>query len=178
MMMTRLLTTRLLYHFVLLVTCWEPRTTLASRDTDNVASSCSEADDDDLALAIRIVPADKLHISEPDPQGFGNPPNPSRDDEDDENWSHPSWLQSRFHFSFAEYYNAKKYTLWSLAGHERRFGTTASRFRDSWAPRHGNSNLHCARILDAPRFHGNARHVGTRVDAIHDGRDGCTTLGI
>jgi quercetin 2,3-dioxygenase len=52
-------------------------------------------------VMIRVIPNDKLHVSEPDPRMFGNGPNPSKN----ENWTNPNWLKSRFHFSFAEYSN-------------------------------------------------------------------------
>ncbi|CAD8140191.1 unnamed protein product [Paramecium octaurelia] len=42
------------------------------------------------------IPAKDLYVSEPDPRDFGNPKN------DD---SKVNWLKSRFHFSFAEYYD-------------------------------------------------------------------------
>eukprot|EP00667_Euglena_gracilis_P011632 EG_transcript_11892 len=45
------------------------------------------------------IAADTLFVSEPEPQYFGNPPNDPRN----ARWSHPNWLQSRFHFDFAEY---------------------------------------------------------------------------
>jgi redox-sensitive bicupin YhaK (pirin superfamily) len=47
-------------------------------------------------MQLKHVPASRLFVSEPDPSWFGNPPNeiPSQ-----------NWLESRFHFSFAEYSN-------------------------------------------------------------------------
>lgn len=53
---------------------------------------------------IRVIPNDKLYVSEPDPRMFGNGPNPSSN-KNDENWTNTNWLKSRFHFSFAEYHN-------------------------------------------------------------------------
>jgi hypothetical protein len=43
-----------------------------------------------------------LFVSEPNPAWFGNPPN-----EPNPAWTNANWLKSRFHFSFAEYNNAK-----------------------------------------------------------------------
>lgn len=50
---------------------------------------------------IRVVPNDKLYVSEPPPYMFGNPGNPGYDP----TWTNDNWLKSRFHFSFAEYRN-------------------------------------------------------------------------
>ena len=50
---------------------------------------------------VRVIPNQKLFVSEPDPQWFGNGPNPSNDP----SWTNQNWLKSRFHFSFAEYNN-------------------------------------------------------------------------
>ena len=50
---------------------------------------------------IRIIPSDKLYVSEPPASWFGNPSNPNNDP----NWTNTNWLKSRFHFSFAEYSN-------------------------------------------------------------------------
>ncbi|GKY92739.1 hypothetical protein MPSEU_000243900 [Mayamaea pseudoterrestris] len=52
-------------------------------------------------MNIRIVPNNKLHVSEPNPMWFGNGPN----EENNPHWTNKNWLQSRFHFSFAEYNN-------------------------------------------------------------------------
>jgi quercetin 2,3-dioxygenase len=54
---------------------------------------------------IKVIPSDKLFVSEPDPTWFGNGPNPKK--ESDPTWTNENWLQSRFHFSFAEYSNTK-----------------------------------------------------------------------
>ena len=43
-----------------------------------------------------------LFVSEPNPAWFGNPPN-----EQLPHWTNANWLKSRFHFSFAEYNNAR-----------------------------------------------------------------------
>lgn len=51
--------------------------------------------------SIKVIPNDKLYVSEPDPCMFGNGPNPSSDS----TWTNHNWLKSRFHFSFAEYRN-------------------------------------------------------------------------
>jgi hypothetical protein len=53
------------------------------------------------AVNIRIIPNDKLYVSEPDPSWFGNGPNKKGDPA----WTNGNWLKSRFHFSFAEYSN-------------------------------------------------------------------------
>ena len=50
---------------------------------------------------IKVIPNNKLHVSEPDPRWFGNGPNEASDP----SWTNPNWLKSRFHFSFAEYSN-------------------------------------------------------------------------
>lgn len=50
---------------------------------------------------IRVIPNDRLYVSEPEPQWFGNGPNTPEDPA----WSNDNWLKSRFHFSFAEYMN-------------------------------------------------------------------------
>jgi len=55
-----------------------------------------------LQGSIKKVPSSLLFISEPEPSNFGNPPNTPNS-----YWSHTNWLQSRFHFSFAEYHNPK-----------------------------------------------------------------------
>jgi redox-sensitive bicupin YhaK (pirin superfamily) len=54
-----------------------------------------------MAPSIKIVPKEKLYVSEPDPSMFGNGPNSSSDPA----WTNKNWLKSRFHFSFAEYSN-------------------------------------------------------------------------
>jgi len=48
------------------------------------------------------IPANNLFISEPDPYNFGNPKNAD---------PKVNWLKSRFHFSFAEYSDAKNQNL-------------------------------------------------------------------
>jgi redox-sensitive bicupin YhaK (pirin superfamily) len=50
--------------------------------------------------AIKKVPQNKLGVSEPPPDWFGNSPNVCK-----ESWTNKNWLKSRFHFSFAEYSN-------------------------------------------------------------------------
>jgi quercetin 2,3-dioxygenase len=52
-------------------------------------------------LAIKVIPDDKLFVSEPDPRWFGNGAN----EEYNPVWTNSNWLKSRFHFSFAEYSN-------------------------------------------------------------------------
>ena len=51
--------------------------------------------------SVRVVPNQKLYVSEPDPRWFGNKQNPKNDP----SWTNDNWLKSRFHFSFAEYNN-------------------------------------------------------------------------
>lgn len=50
---------------------------------------------------VRVIPNDKLFVSEPEPQWFGNTGNAVNDP----SWTNGNWLKSRFHFSFAEYNN-------------------------------------------------------------------------
>lgn len=52
-----------------------------------------------LAATVKVIPNDKLYVSEPNPRMFGNGANTP----DAANWSNQNWLKSRFHFSFAEY---------------------------------------------------------------------------
>lgn len=54
------------------------------------------------SMSIKYIPNSRLGTSKPEPSMFGNPPN-----ESSEHWSEKNWLFSRFHFSFAEYYNPK-----------------------------------------------------------------------
>jgi quercetin 2,3-dioxygenase len=51
--------------------------------------------------ALRKISQSKLGVSEPNPYHFGNEPNEKNHD----SWTNGNWLKSRFHFSFAEYYN-------------------------------------------------------------------------
>lgn len=55
-----------------------------------------------MTPSVKVVPNEKLYVSEPDPSMFGNSANPSSDP----NWTNKNWLKSRFHFSFAEYHNS------------------------------------------------------------------------
>jgi len=48
---------------------------------------------------VRVIPQEKLFVSEPEPEMFGNGHNKIGDP----TWSNENWLKSRFHFSFAEY---------------------------------------------------------------------------
>lgn len=50
--------------------------------------------------SLRVVPAERLFVSEPPPQWFGNGPNPGLGAA---GWTNENWLKSRFHFNFAEY---------------------------------------------------------------------------
>jgi redox-sensitive bicupin YhaK (pirin superfamily) len=52
-----------------------------------------------MTLSVKVIPNNKLYVSEPDPRMFGNGANPSSDPA----WTNKNWLKSRFHFSFAEY---------------------------------------------------------------------------
>ncbi|KAL7580586.1 hypothetical protein ACA910_003707 [Epithemia clementina (nom. ined.)] len=56
-----------------------------------------------LLASVRVVPNEKLYVSEPDPDRFGNGPNPANDP----SWTNGNWLNSRFHFSFVEYNNPR-----------------------------------------------------------------------
>lgn len=47
---------------------------------------------------VRLVPLEKLFVSEPDPNWFGNQDN----EQSNPVWTNDNWLKSRFHFSFAE----------------------------------------------------------------------------
>mmetsp|Transcript_8915 Transcript_8915/g.21151 ORF Transcript_8915/g.21151 Transcript_8915/m.21151 type:complete len:310 (+) Transcript_8915:27-956(+) len=55
------------------------------------------------AGSVNLVPQQRLFTSEPPPELFGNPENPSPGMRESHNWSQKNWLKSRFHFSFAEY---------------------------------------------------------------------------
>mmetsp|Transcript_7213 Transcript_7213/g.19324 ORF Transcript_7213/g.19324 Transcript_7213/m.19324 type:complete len:281 (+) Transcript_7213:14-856(+) len=52
---------------------------------------------------LRKIAASALAVSEPHPRMFGNGPN----EVGNKLWTNSNWLKSRFHFSFAEYYNPK-----------------------------------------------------------------------
>jgi redox-sensitive bicupin YhaK (pirin superfamily) len=54
-------------------------------------------------LRTRVVAQDKLYVSQPSPEWFGNKVNTPTET----NWNNKNWLKSRLHFSFAEYYNPK-----------------------------------------------------------------------
>eukprot|EP00804_Cyclotella_cryptica_P017622 CCRYP_006758-RA/>CCRYP_006758-RA protein AED:0.42 eAED:0.42 QI:0/-1/0/1/-1/1/1/0/290 len=56
-------------------------------------------------LQLKHIPSTHLYVSEPSPHFFGNPPNEPQNPHWDSRTS--NWLQSRFHFSFAEYSNSK-----------------------------------------------------------------------
>lgn len=52
-----------------------------------------------MGLVIKHIPASALFVTQPPPHMFGNPGNSPR-------WAKgTNWLKSRFHFSFAEYFN-------------------------------------------------------------------------
>jgi quercetin 2,3-dioxygenase len=59
-----------------------------------------------MAPIIKVIPNDKLHVSEPNPRWFGNAANPTSGSKEWESWTNENWLKSRFHFSFAEYHNS------------------------------------------------------------------------
>lgn len=52
-------------------------------------------------LSLRKIPNNKLFVSEPNPNWFGN----SANEINNNLWTNKNWLKSRFHFSFAEYNN-------------------------------------------------------------------------
>eukprot|EP00403_Amphidinium_massartii_P010484 CAMPEP_0178423112 /NCGR_PEP_ID=MMETSP0689_2-20121128/27522_1 /TAXON_ID=160604 /ORGANISM="Amphidinium massartii, Strain CS-259" /LENGTH=275 /DNA_ID=CAMNT_0020044699 /DNA_START=72 /DNA_END=899 /DNA_ORIENTATION=+ len=52
--------------------------------------------------SIVLKPRESLYVSEPEPWMFGNERNPPKGTE---GWTNSNWLKSRFHFSFAEYYD-------------------------------------------------------------------------
>lgn len=54
-----------------------------------------------MAPLTRLIPKDKLYVSEPNPSWFGNGANTPNDPA----WTNDNWLKSRFHYSFAEYSN-------------------------------------------------------------------------
>lgn len=54
-----------------------------------------------MTPSIKVVPNQKLFVSEPDPRWFGNGANEASDP----TWTNKNWLKSRFHYSFAEYRN-------------------------------------------------------------------------
>uniref|UniRef100_A0A6B2LDJ4 Pirin N-terminal domain-containing protein n=1 Tax=Arcella intermedia TaxID=1963864 RepID=A0A6B2LDJ4_9EUKA len=58
------------------------------------------------------VPKSMLFCSEPAPNHFGNPPNPSGSA--GEAWTCKNWLRSLFHFSFAEYRNSSNTNFGAL----------------------------------------------------------------
>ncbi|GAB5363956.1 hypothetical protein AAMO2058_000927800 [Amorphochlora amoebiformis] len=53
--------------------------------------------------SLKHIPNKYLTVSEPNPIYFGNGMNEAKNP----NWTNKNWLKSRFHFSFAEYYNPK-----------------------------------------------------------------------
>mmetsp|Transcript_56454 Transcript_56454/g.134542 ORF Transcript_56454/g.134542 Transcript_56454/m.134542 type:complete len:277 (+) Transcript_56454:118-948(+) len=52
--------------------------------------------------AVVVKPRESLYVSEPEPWMFGNDRNPPQGTA---GWTNSNWLKSRFHFSFAEYYD-------------------------------------------------------------------------
>jgi len=52
------------------------------------------------AMAVNVVPRERLFVSEPRPSMFGNDDNPPKGAE---GWTNENWLKSRFHFNFAEW---------------------------------------------------------------------------
>mmetsp|Transcript_56453 Transcript_56453/g.134539 ORF Transcript_56453/g.134539 Transcript_56453/m.134539 type:complete len:272 (-) Transcript_56453:312-1127(-) len=52
--------------------------------------------------AVVVKPRESMYVSEPEPWMFGNDRNPGKGAE---GWTNENWLKSRFHFSFAEYYD-------------------------------------------------------------------------
>ena len=55
------------------------------------------------AGSVKLVPEGRLFASEPKPELFGNPGNPTPGSPESHLWSQKNWLKSRFHFNFAEY---------------------------------------------------------------------------
>jgi redox-sensitive bicupin YhaK (pirin superfamily) len=53
--------------------------------------------------SIKVIPNQKLYVSEPNPSWFGNGANAKNDPA----WTNDNFLKSRFHFSFAEYNSAQ-----------------------------------------------------------------------
>ena len=76
------------------------RSTPSRHSLTTVAQECSAMSN---PATIKVIPNDKLYISEPNPSWFGNGANTPSDPK----WTNNNWLKSRFHFSFAEYSNAK-----------------------------------------------------------------------
>lgn len=65
--------------------------------------ACAGTKGQTTKCGIRVVPQDRLGVSEPPPEWFGNEPNPARGTPQAKGWSNGNWLKSRFHFNFAEY---------------------------------------------------------------------------
>lgn len=94
---------------------------------------------------IKKVPASKLYVSEPPPFLFGNGEN----EPNNSAWTCKNWLQSRFHFSFAEYSNPGNSSFGALrvmnddlVQPNRGFGT------------HGHANMEiCTYIIDGQLTH-------------------------
>ena len=107
------------------------------------ASSSSAA----AAPEMRKIPNSKLFVSEPPPEWFGNPDNPSNDSAP--GWTNDNWLKSRFHFSFAEYnthknadYGCLRVMNDDLVQPKRGFGT------------HGHANMEiCTYIVEGSLTH-------------------------
>ncbi|KAG7344197.1 pirin-like protein [Nitzschia inconspicua] len=84
-----------------------------------------------MTLKIHVIPEKNLYLPEPNPFSFGNPDNPPVQPPF---WSAENWLQTRFHFSFAEYDNPSNETFGvlrvmndDLVQPERGFATHAHR---------------------------------------------------
>lgn len=94
---------------------------------------------------IKVVPNDKLFVSEPNPAYFGNGPNPGYDPA----WTNGNWLKSRFHFSFAEYHNPSN----------TKFGVTRVMNDDLVQPKRGFGN-HPHRDMEIITYivHGSLTH--------------------
>lgn len=54
-----------------------------------------------VAPSVKVIPSQRLYVSEPNPRMFGNGDNEATNP----TWTNTNWLKSRFHFSFAEYSN-------------------------------------------------------------------------
>jgi redox-sensitive bicupin YhaK (pirin superfamily) len=77
-----------------------PPSTPIPKTCDNTESSSMKRT---MAPLTRLIPNNKLYVSEPNPAWFGNGANEA----DNKSWTNGNWLKSRFHFSFAEYNNPR-----------------------------------------------------------------------
>jgi len=73
-----------------------------NRSISNTALPLSSSSSSSIMSSIKKIPQNKLGVSEPPPDWFGNEPNVCLS-----SWTNKNWLKSRFHFSFAEYSNPR-----------------------------------------------------------------------